>query len=151
MVLKRKKPSESDLSPLGQEADAPDQGSPSKKTRTNPPRTKAARVSYTDVSTDGPTTKKPRAPRKKKSTAIAAQPETVATAGPSTQPQADSSRPSAPAKRGRKKKVADDEQTGPEKRQAQFRSNCPQNIRDRYERGMAQRCVILFFVQLHDF
>ncbi len=148
MVLKRKKPDEIVPSPLGQQADAPDQGPPPKKTRTNPPRTKAARVSTTDVSTDGPA-KKPRAPRKKKATAIAAQPET-ATAGPSNQPQADSNLPSAPAKRGRKKKVADDEQPGPEKRQAQFRSKCPQNILDRYERGMAQRCVILSFVQIHD-
>jgi hypothetical protein len=146
MVLKRKKPDETVPS---QEADAPDQGSHPKKTRTNPPRTKAARVSTTDVSTDGPAAKKPRAPRKKKSTAIAAQPES-ATPGASTQPQADSSRPSAPAKRGRKKKVADDEQSGPEKRQAQFRSECPQNILDRYERCMAQRCVILSFVRIHD-
>lgn len=139
MVLKRKK---TDVSVPSQQAGASDQDPPLKKTRTNPPRHKAARVT-TDAWADRPAAKKTRAPRRKKAATVAAQSEpATAVAGPSTQQQVDSSRPST-AKRGRKKKVVNDGQPEPEKRQAQFKSKCTQNIQDRYERVMTQRYIIL--------
>ncbi len=83
-----------------------------------------------------PLPKKSRGPRKKKVDAPVASSST-AVAGPS--------QPSAPAKKGRKKKVANDindDQPEPEKRKAQFKPKCPQNILERVERVMSQRYAV---------
>ena len=87
--------------------------------------------------------KKTRAPRKKK---VVDPVEPTPEPGWSM-PQAGPSQPTAPAKRGRKKKVQDDDESGPEKRKAQFKLRCPQNILDRVERVMTQRYLsVLFFL-----
>jgi len=147
MVLKRKRGDEfvpvhggQDLQPLPATSE---QESGAKKLRVNPPRSaRMALVAETSMSiptTDLP--KKTRAPRKKKA-AVSIEP--TPDSG-SSMPQAGPSQPTAPAKRGRKKKVTDDG-SEPEKRKAQFKPKCPQNILDRVGRVMTQR--YLFFTCL---
>jgi hypothetical protein len=141
MVLKRKRGDEfvpvlggQDQQPLPTNSE---QESDVKRTRTNPPR--SARAVYAaqatmSVPSDISLPKKMRAPRTKK----AADPVEATLATSSSMPQPSSSQPAANAERGRKKKVADD-QSEPEKRKAQFKPRCPQNILDRVERVMTQR------------
>jgi hypothetical protein len=154
MVLKRKRGDE--FVPMhGQDPTIPEQEPAVKRTRTNPPRSArtavAAQITMS-VPSDTAPPKKTRAPRKKK---VADPAEAVSVpmpqagpsqqavpiqqAGPSQQAGPGPSRPPAPVKRGRKKKVDDGGQSEPEKRKAQFKPRCPQNILDRVERVMTQR------------
>ena len=110
-----------------------------KKTRTNPPRmVRMAPTAQTAASSEIASPKRARVTRKRKVAQASPEP------GPSI-PQAGSSQPTAPAKRGRKKKVTDDTQSGPEKRKAIFRPQCPQNILERVERVMTQRYPAAIF------
>jgi hypothetical protein len=108
---------------------------PPKRTRTNPPRSVRTTISQLPAkTTKAPAVKKTRASRAKKSR----QPTTSAV------PEAGASQIAAPPpKKGRKKAApaADASGSQPEKRGADFRPNCPQNILDRQERVMTQRCV----------
>ena len=124
-----------------------EQESGAKKLRVNPPRS-ARTAPIVETSMSIPPTavlpKKTRVPRKKKADPVEPTPDSG-----SSMPLAGPSQPTAPAKRGRKKKVTDD-QSEPEKRKAQFKPRCPQNILDRVERVMTQRylsltCSLSFF------
>lgn len=129
---------------------------PAKRTRVNPSRS----TRYTTTTEGSPPppkaaskAKKPRAPRGKKAAAAEpALPPPVATpyAGPSSSQLPPP--PPAPARKVRKGKEKADpnaEPEGqPEKRQAQFKPRCPQNILDRVQRVMTQRC---FLFMVHNF
>ena len=111
---------------------------PTKRTRTNPPRSsKAIASEFSDKSPKPPVVKKARASRAKRSSAPSQPAPAV-----SVMPEAGPSEP--PPKKGRKKAapVADASGSEPEKRGAIFKPKCPQNILDRVERVMTQRRVI---------
>ena len=148
MVSKRKRNGEVSLpnQPQMSMNQQPDMSPPEpvKKTRTNPPRSAKATSTASELRAKAPAVKKSRASRAKKPSAPT-QPTTstvpaVSEAGPS-QPAA------PPTKKGRKKAVsaADTSGSQTEKRGAVFKSSCPQNIFDRVERVMAQRCVVFTF------
>ena len=112
-----------------------------KRTRTNPPRSaRAAAVEQVYMIPSGSGSalpKKTRAPRKKK---IVADPVEAAPVQSSSVSQQGPCQPSAPPKRRRKMAMDNgDGQSQPEKRKAQFKPRCPQNILDRVERVMTQR------------
>ena len=115
----------------------------SKRTRANPRRSsRAAAASEPPAKLPKPpAAKKARVSRAKK-LSVPSQPTTEVL---SVMPEAGSSQAAAPPprKRGRKKAdpAADADGSQPEKRGAVFKSKCPQNILDRVERVMTQRCV----------
>ena len=121
---------------------------PAKRARVNPPRS-TRHATAEDPSPPpkaAPKSKKPRAPRGKKAAAAAlepALPPLVST--PQAGPSSTQLPPPAPATKSRKGKQKADpnaEPEGqPEKRQAQFKPRCPQNILDRVQRVMTQRFV----------
>ena len=143
---------------------------PAKKTRVNPPRsTRSATASATAEALPpppkpAPKAKKPRAPRGKKAQAPAAQalapestiPPPATSDTPQPGPSSSQLPPTAPARKARKGKQKADpnaEPSGsqPEKRQAQFKPRCPQNILDRVQRVMTQRFVFLLVVMVDNF
>jgi hypothetical protein len=141
---------------------------PAKKTRLNPPRsTRSATVSTTAEALPPPPkpaakAKKPRAPRGKKAQAAAASapapertlpPPATYSYIPQAGPSSSQLPPTATAPKARKRKQKADpnaEPSGsqPEKRQAQFKPRCPQNILDRVQRVMTQRFVFPLVVMV---
>jgi hypothetical protein len=124
---------------------------PAKRTRVNPSR--PARYPTTTEGSPpppkaAPKAKKPRAPRGKKAAAAPAPEPTPPppVAIPQVGPSSSQLPPPAPARKARKGKQKADpnaEPEGqPEKRQAQFKPRCPQNILDRVQRVMTQRYVL---------
>ncbi|KAJ3507230.1 hypothetical protein NLJ89_g6425 [Agrocybe chaxingu] len=121
---------------------------PEKRIRSNPPRSTRSKPSESAAvraqKAKAAPPKKPRAPRTKK--APVAVPPPTAVAGPSSsQPAAPTPTP-APAKRGRKKAASSEpsgSQPKPEKRLAQFKPQCPQNILDRLARVRSQRIFMI--------
>lgn len=122
---------------------------PAKRTRVNPPR--STRYSTAEDSPPPPKAaskaKKLRAPRGKKATAAPAlepvlpPPVAIPQAGPSSS-QLPPPVPVRKARKGKQKADPNAEAEGqPEKRQAQFKPRCPQNILDRVQRVMTQRYV----------
>ncbi|KIM36473.1 hypothetical protein M413DRAFT_31701 [Hebeloma cylindrosporum] len=126
---------------------------PAKRTRVNPSRS----TRYTTTTEGSPPpakaaakAKKPRAPRGKKAAAAASAPEPAlpspvgtGQAGPSSSQLAP---PAPPAKARKGKQKADpnaESESQPEKRQAQFKPRCPQNILDRVQRVMTQRIFMI--------
>ncbi|KAF4615107.1 hypothetical protein D9613_013017 [Agrocybe pediades] len=157
MVLKRKRGNEFvPFVPSSSQAEAaqpePEREPEPKKPRSNPARN-ARPQSYNEDAparsaapvpppppATAPPAKKPRAPRGKKATTVSA-PATAPQAGPSTAPAPEPT--PAPAKKGRGKKKADPNAEEPEKRLAQFKPRCPQNILDRVQRVMTQRIFMI--------
>jgi hypothetical protein len=122
---------------------------PAKRTRVNPPR--STRYATAEDSPPPPKAaskgKKPRAPRGKKAAAAPAlepalpPPVAASQAGPSSS-QFPPPAPVRKARKGKQKADPNAEAEGqPEKRQAQFKPRCPQNILDRVQRVMTQRFV----------
>lgn len=156
MVLSKRKRDESVVAnPLPDQSQMSMQADPSmmppdasKRTRTNPRRSsRVAATSELPAKTPKPSAaKKARVSRAK---------QLSAPSQPTTQvlpvvPEAGSSQIAAPPppKRGRKKAApAAEDASGSqtEKRGAVFKSKCPQNILDRVERVMTQRCVVVGF------
>ncbi|KAF8801681.1 hypothetical protein BYT27DRAFT_7235662 [Phlegmacium glaucopus] len=115
---------------------------PTKKTRTNPPRSSKVATSELPAKTPKrPTVKKARASRAKQVSAPS-QPATSA----AVMPEAGPSQTATPPPKKRQKKAApaaDASGSEPEKRGAVFKSKCPQNILDRVERVMTQRIFMI--------
>ena len=153
MVLRKRKRNEdvvaSDTPPdqsqmsMGQADPSTMPSDTSKRTRVNPRR--SARVTASSELPDK--TPKPPAAKKARVSRAKQVPSQPTTSVLPEIPEAGSSQTAAPppAKRGRKKAdpaaVASGSQ--PEKRGAVFKANCPQNILDRVERVMTQRCVVV--------
>ena len=126
---------------------------PTKRTRVNPPRS-IRRTTTVEGSPPppkpAPKAKKPRAPRGKKAAVAAPEPIPIlpSTVAAQAGPSSSQLPPPAPARKARKGKQKADpnaEPEGqPEKRQAQFKPRCPQNILDRVQRVMTQRFVFFF-------
>ena len=109
----------------------------SKRTRVNPKRSSRAAAT-----TSEPPDKMPKRPAAKKARVRRAKEQSVpvmSEAGPSQIAAP------PPPKRRRKKAAPAEDASGsqPEKRGAVFKQSCPQNILDRVERVMTQRCVVI--------
>ena len=155
MVLsKRKRNGEfvvSDTSPNQSQMSMPQQADPSmmppdtSRTRVNPRRSSrvAASSELPAKLPKPPAAKKARVSRAKQ-VSVPSQPTTSVLP---VMPEAGSSEAAGPPppKRGRKKADPAAEASGsqPEKRGAVYKAKCPQNILDRVERVMTQRCVVI--------
>lgn len=116
---------------------------PTKKTRTTRSSSKATTSELPAKTPKLPAVKKARASRAKQAPATSQS----ATPPVAVTPEAGPSQTAAPPpKKGRKKAApaadSNASHAQPEKRGAVFKPHCPQNILDRVERVMTQRCVL---------